>query len=216
VLATKEENMKGRIMVVLLAVGFLCFAPGAKSQSARSTQTLSNIDVALESLRQTFHISVGFERALSDTNIPVTLNLAGSEPGSILDDLTAQRPAYTWTLEGGVYCVYPRIRNESLSQLVVANYALRDATLRDATEAIFTLPEIVKWRLDHRAARLLDESYLKAPRGSPPDQPQRISLTLSNVPLRVILSEVASHFGRTQWTLSHLQGTQQESLSLHF
>jgi hypothetical protein len=212
----RSSGGKVLAFVALLAIPVLAVLPGKGGQSARPAQTFSNIDLALQNMRQAMRISTGFERALGDTDIAVTLDLSRNEPGSVLDELIAQRPIYVWTLEGGVYCVYPRIRNESLAQLAVAKYVLRDANLRDATEGVFTLPELVKWRSDHRVGRLLDESYLTAPRGSPTNEPQRISITLSNVPLRAILSEIAYRFGKTQWTISHLQLPQQEAISLHF
>jgi hypothetical protein len=175
---------------------------------AQSAQTFSNINFALQAIRQSFYVSTGFENAIGDLDkTPVTLDLSGNDVARVFDALVAQRPSYGWSLKDGFYDVYPKMRAQSFSQLSVANYAVRDATLREAVDAIDKLPKVQRW-LTHRHSRrgdLIAGSRLMPPRGAPVEpQPQRRrSLALKNVQVRTILNQIYSNFGETHWAIWH-------------
>jgi hypothetical protein len=171
-------------------------------------QTFENIGLALQAIRQTFYVSTGFENAIGDLDkTPVTLDLSGNDLARVFDALVAQRPSYVWSLKDGFYDVYPKMKAQSFSQLSVASYAVKDATLREAVEAIDKLPKVRRW-LTHRHVRradLIGGSRLMPPRGAvytPPPQ-RRLSLALKNVQVRTILNQVYSKFGETDWTIWH-------------
>jgi hypothetical protein len=200
-----------------LALYLSILVPNAASQSAPTSQTFSDISLALQSIRQRFGISTGFERSIGDPNVAVTLDLSANEPGRVLDSLIAQRSAYVWSLDGGVYCVYPRIPGESLSQLVVANYSVRNVTLFTAQQAVYDLPEVKKWLSDRQSGVLIAGSSLMIPRDSPAVAGEpRISLTLYNAPLRTVLSQIATGFAKGRWSISHLRTGQEEAVQIQF
>jgi hypothetical protein len=166
---------------------------------AQSAETFSNIDFALRAIRQTFNVSTGFETAVGDLDkTPVTLDVSGNSVTRVFDALVAQRPNYVWSLKDGFYDVYPKAPN--FSQLSVANYIVRDVSLRGAVDAIENAPEIKRW-LTHRRKRRID--LMNIARAGPPPLQKRRSLALKNVQVRTILNQVYSSFGETQWTIWH-------------
>jgi len=185
------------------------FSPKARADSmAQSAQTFSNISDALEAVRQNFHVSTGFENAIGDLDkTPVTLTLSGNNVAPVFDALTVQRPSYAWSLEDGFYDVYPKMKAQTFSQISVARYTAKDATLREAVEAIDKLPSAQRW-LAHRHLRradLIGGSRLMPPRGDSvqPDLQRRPSLDLKKVQVRTILNQVYRKFGETHWTIWH-------------
>jgi len=168
---------------------------------AKSEETFSNIDFALQAIRQSFSVPTGFETAVGDLDkTPVTLDVSGDSVARVFDALVAQRPNYVWSLKDGFYNVYPKLKAQSFSQLMVANYVVRDATLRDAVDSIEELPEVKRW-LTHRRERRV--GLMNVTRTGPPLPPKRRSLALKNVQVRTILNQVYSSFDETQWTIWH-------------
>jgi hypothetical protein len=171
-------------------------------------QTFENIGLALQAIRLTFTVSTGFENAIGDLDkTPVMLDLSGNDVARVLDALVAQRRTYVWRLNDGFYDVYPKMKGQSFSQLSVANYAVKDATLREAVDAIDKLPKVQRW-LTHRHTRrgdLIGGSRLMPPRGAPlePQSQRRQSLALKNVQVRTILNQIYSSFGETHWVIWH-------------
>jgi hypothetical protein len=75
---------------------------------AQSAQTYSSIGTALKAVRQAFNVSTGIEHPIGDADeSPITLDL-GKGVSRVFDDLVAQRSAYVWSFDDGVYNVYPR------------------------------------------------------------------------------------------------------------
>lgn len=173
---------------------------------AQSAQTFPDISHALEGIRQTFHVSTGFENAVGDLDkTPVTLDLSANDVARVLNTLIAQRCAYGWRLEDGFYDVYPKLKADSFSQVEVANFGVTDASLIEAVEAIDKLPKLQQW-LTHRHMRrgdLIGGSILMQPRGAPAPPRKRQSLALKNVLVRTILNQVFSDFGETHWVVWH-------------
>jgi hypothetical protein len=168
---------------------------------AQSAETFPNIDFALQAIRQTFNASTGFETAVGDIDkIPITLDLSGNSVTRVFDALVTQRPNYVWSLRDGFYDVYPKLKAQSFSQVNVANYVVRDATLSEAVDAIEKLPEIKRWLTDRRKRRV---DLMNVTRTGPPPPQERRSLALENVQVRTILNQVYSSFGETQWTIWH-------------
>jgi hypothetical protein len=146
-------------------------------------------------------VSTGFEAAVGDIDkIPITLDLSENSVTRVFDALVTQRPNYVWSLRDGFYDVYPKLKVQSFSQVNVANYVVRDVTLREAVDAIEKLPEIKRWLTDRRKSRV---DLMNVTRTGPPPPQERRSLALENVQVRTILNQVYSSFGETQWTIWH-------------
>jgi hypothetical protein len=201
--AIHRSKSRSRLKLVLLPLIALLGLHVPVRGWAQSSQTFSSIGLALQGIRQTFSVSTGFENATGDLDkTPVTLDLSSNAPRA-LDELVAQRPSYVWTLKDGFYDVYPKMKFDSFTQLTVAKYSVKDATLIEAVRTIDTLPEVHKW-LDRRHATradLIGGDRLMTP--GVPFVPDRRSLTLGKVPVRSILNELYRNFGQTQWTVWH-------------
>jgi hypothetical protein len=191
---------KKRIFLSLAALLFLHTRAVAEPKSA---EIFPNINSALEAIRGTFHVSTGFENAIGDLDkTPVALDLSGNRVALVFDALIAQRPAYAWILKNGFYDVYPKMRAGSFSQLTVADYVAKDATLMEAVDAIDKVPKVQRWLKRRHMSRgnLIAESVLMPPGGHGPPR-RRQSFELKNVPVRTILNQVYGSFGETHWSI---------------
>jgi hypothetical protein len=176
----------------------------AATAVAQSTQSFPNIPIGLYTLGQTYHISTGFEKANADST-PLTLDLSGKEVARVFDALVVRHPDYVWNLRDGVYDLYPRRQDGSLSQLSIANFLLANATREQAQEALFNQPKVKDWLLQHHARRNMAEegSGLGPGPAGPFPETKRISLSISNVELRSILNQLINKFDRPQWIIGH-------------
>ena len=201
--------------------GVLTLMMLAASALAQSTQTFPNIPIGLSTLQQTYHISTGFEKANADSR-PLTLDLSGKDVARVFDALVVRHPDYVWNLRDGVYDLYPRRQDGSLSQMGVANFLLANAIPVEAEEALFNLPEVKDWLLRHHARRNMakEGSGLGPGPGGPFPEPKRTSLSLRNVELRSILNQLISKFDRSQWIIGHTMrreyGQDVEYISIDF
>jgi hypothetical protein len=172
--------------------------------SAQSSQTFSGIGRALDAIRQTYSVCSGFKNVKSDSDkTPVILDLSGGDVARVFDALVAQRTAYAWSLNNGFYNVYPKLKNDSISQMKVANYTLTNATHIEAVIAVEKLPEIQKWssRQHVSMGSFTAGSRLSTP--GIPSQPHRESFVLKDTSIRSVLNQVYRSFGETQWTIWH-------------
>jgi hypothetical protein len=194
-----NAHLRGKSILLLLVALLSLQAP--INGMGQSAETFSNIDFALQAIRQTFYVSTGFETAAGDLDkTPVAFDVSVNNVARVFDALVAQRPNYVWSLKDGFYDVYPKIKAQSFTQQKVANYEVRDATLREAVDAIDKLPKIQRW-LAHRRKKRVD--LMNVTRIGPPPPQKRRSLALKNVQVRTVLNQVYSSFGETQWTIWH-------------
>jgi hypothetical protein len=168
---------------------------------AQTAEAFSDIDSALQAIRQTFHVSTGFETAVGDVDkAPIMLDLSGNSVARVFDSLVKQRPNYVWSLRDSFYDVHPTMKAQSFSQVSVANYLVRDATLKEAVDAIEKLPEIKRWLAHHHQRR---QNLISVTRAGPPPPQERRSLALKDIQVRSILNQVYGSFGETQWAIWH-------------
>jgi len=184
-----------------------------KPALAQSKQTFPTVSLALQAIRASYFVSTGFEMARNDLdNTPVTLVLSGTDAARVFENLVAQRPAYAWRLEGGVYDLYPKIAAQSASDLVVQSYVLNDATRADALDAIGRLPEFQRWLSAQRATR---QEFIVSTSHSPKQRDQRISLVVGDTSLRNILNQLIKTFGDESWIIDR-HGDNMEYIGVYF
>lgn len=189
-----------RCFGIVMLLSFL----SPKSAFAQSLVTFNNVTSALSKIREDYGKRIGFEMADADTTA-VMVDLSKRDVNSPLDSLVAQKPVYTWSLEDGVYDVYPRSQTDALLDLTIANFILSNATLEDAQDALFSLPEVRNWLSRHGATRSTAQSGSRFIEPSAPQpEAQRVSMNLTNVQLRTILNQVIIGFNRTQWLIGHV------------
>jgi len=182
----------------------LLFLLGESSAFAQSLTGFSNVTSALSTIREDYSKRIGFEMADDDTTA-IMLDLSNKDVGFLLGSLVMQKPAYTWRLQDGVYDVYPRSQTEALSDLTVASFTLSNATIEEAQQALFDLLEVKNWLAQRGAIRNTAQSGSRfiQPSGPQPE-PQRVSMSLTNVQLRSILNQLITKLGRSQWIIGHV------------
>jgi hypothetical protein len=198
---------------------------------AQQPQPITNTNMALQSVRQTYHVWTGLEIPAADEANSSPLIFDPSSPEAldmfrifdrttgmafVFRALVAQRPVYTWNFQDGVYDVYPKA--DSLSELQIASVVLTNVTALEAADRISQLPEVTNWLARHRAVNDGMINLSETSSGTTPVEPQRISLTLTNLPLRSVLNQVIAKFGRDQWMIGHVatKGQYAEYISIRF
>jgi len=186
--------------------------PALRGQNdGRNGQTFSKIDLAVQAIREAYSIRTGTETAADDADIqPINLDLGGKDIPEVFRHLVSQRRAYSWVLENGVYDLYPAANGQGLSEITVHAFILKDASRLDASQELSKLPELQKWLSDHHASRkeIINESTYR-------NKDQRVSLSLSDMPLRTVLNELIGSFGDTQWAISHY-GDRMQYVAIYF
>jgi hypothetical protein len=155
-------------------------------ESVNQIQQFPGIGAALEALGSKFGVRTGLELVRSDTDdVPISVNLSGTDVAELLNKLVQQRPTYTWTLYGGVYDVYPKTEGEKISDLRIRIYSIRNASVEEASLAISDSPDFKRWLTQrHIARREIGNGRLSSK--------PKISMALENAPLRTILNELAA------------------------
>jgi len=177
--------------VILLGTLALITLQCHASCHGTSAQTFSKIYPAVEAIRASCSVPIGFDEAESDPdNAAITLDLNGNDVARVFDKLVVQRSGYKWSMEDGVYDLYPKAKPERLSGLIIKTFVLEEATHTEALVALDTLPEVRKWH----SRRHEYGGVLISQAGHPQTEP-RISLVLKNVPVRTILNKLSLSLG---------------------
>jgi hypothetical protein len=199
---------RGRFFVLLL-VTFIIQKPALP----QSKQTFPSVSLALQAIRASYLVSTGFEMARNDLDdTPVTLVLSGTDVARVFENLVVQRPSYAWRLEGGVYDLYPKLADQSASDLVIQSFVLSNATRADASDAISRLSEFQQWLSAQHATR---QEFIVSTSHSPKQRDQRISLVMGNTSLHNILNPLIKTFGDESWTIDR-HGDNMEYIGVYF
>lgn len=171
---------------------------GSYSHGARfphSAQTFPTLRNALEVIASRYRIHIGLEFVTNDSDAtPINLDLSGDEVGPVLDRLIVQRPAYIWNIQDGVCDVYPRAARDGLLDVNIRAFSVKDATPEEASRAISELSEVKNWLSRYGVRRRELET---GPRWKNSDR--RVSLTLTNVPLRSVLNNLVKEAQEIDW-----------------
>ncbi|HKV82821.1 MAG TPA: hypothetical protein VJP02_32030 [Candidatus Sulfotelmatobacter sp.] len=184
-----------------ISYAVLFFSARLCTGSTEASPTFSDLSAALDSVAWNYKATIGCEIADKGVNEkPITLNLRNLKISAALDRITAQRPIYDWRLKDGIYYVYPRARNGGrVSDILVKNFSIHNASIGDAIVAISELPEVAKWLKRHgthfRELEVGSETHT-----------QRVSLTLSSATVSHILDSLAKKLGQRRWTVVHYGG----------
>lgn len=168
---------------------------GSHSQGAPPTQTFPSLTNALDAIGSRYRIQLGLELVTNDSNgAPISLDLSGHEVGPVLDSLIVQRPAYIWSLQDGVYDLYPRVARDSVLDVNIRTFSVKQATPEEASRAISDLQEVKEWLSRYGVRRRELET---GPRWK--NSERRVSLTLSGVSLRSVLNHLVKELEGTDW-----------------
>ena len=126
-----------------------------------------------------------------------------------LNHLVEQRPEFVWKqLSDGTCDLYPNAK-DNLSDLMLKNYAVKDATLAEASRALNSLPEFQSWLSTRKVTR---REFQTGPSWNPD---QRMALDLTDVPLRTVLNKLIKTFDLTNWTIARY-GDKKEYIAIYF
>jgi hypothetical protein len=163
---------------------------------AQSTVKFSTLSLALQTIRQTYKISTGFDATSSDRDqTPITVDFSDQNIGDVFDSIILQKPMYTWSFQDGVYDIYPKSEAESISGVYIVSYSVTEATYPEASDAIARLPEVQSWLSQNHVRR----NEIKSSMGW--SGTQKISLTLNKVPLRNLLDQLTKKSGVEYWNI---------------
>ena len=199
---------------VLIGMLALVALEGQASCHGMSAETFSNIYLAVQAIRANCNVPTGFEAAKSDPNTTaITLDLYANEVARVLDNLVEQRPSYKWSMEDGVYDLYPKSKTERLSGLVIRTFVLQKVTHTQALVALDKLPEVQNWHSRHH-----EYGGVLISHSGPPQTESRISLVLKNVPIRTILNKLSLKLGSApdepQWSIVYYgEGNKHSNIS---
>lgn len=194
----------------LAAILFLL--PLCGQADSQGTQVFRTLDDAVFSIGNSCGIRTGLETGqFTHAGTPITLQISCDSLPATFDRLISQRPGYTWQAEGDVYDVYLKGDSESVLNVRVSAFSVRNASLRQASDAIAKLPEFRRWLSKHHAHN--NDLYVIAGHMWP--SKRKVSLSLRNVSLMIILNRVAQAYHVPRWTVA-LGGSQRQYLAIRF
>jgi hypothetical protein len=89
-------------------------------------------------------VPIGIE-VIPDSKRTVKINQVRGNVRQVLEEIVNAEPRYKWEVRDGVINLMPRERNESLLDVMIPKFDLRDANAEDVPAALINLPEIQSW-----------------------------------------------------------------------
>ena len=201
--------------ISFVACTLILLAAQADATSRReNSQTFAKIYSAIEAIRVNCRVPTGFEMGASDPDsTPIALDVDCQNVNRNFDQIVVQRPAYKWSMEDGVYDLYPKAIKDQLSGLNFKTFVLQDSTRIQALVALDMSPEVQNWRSRHHEYG----GVLISQTGFPQTQ-RKVSVAFKNTPLRKILNWLSMNVGSNpqepQWSLvPYGEGTRHLNIS---
>jgi hypothetical protein len=198
------------VTIGLAILAILASPFGARSKVAQKLESFPTFSGALEEIEARYKANVGFESVVNASDHQVSVDFSPVEVAGALRSLVAHEPVYTWKLDNGVYDVFPKAVRDSVLDVVVRDFSVKDVTLEEASDSISSLPEFRSWLSAHHARR--HEIYLYS--GHIKGASSRVSLVVSNVPLRTVLNDLIIVSGERQWTVLRY-GDKEEYIAIY-
>jgi hypothetical protein len=188
--------------ISFVACALILLAAQADATGQReNSRTFAKIYSAIEAIRVNCHVPTGLEMGARDPgSTPIALDVDCQDVARNFDRIVMQRPAYKWSLEDGVYDLYPKAIKDQLSGLNIKTFVLQDSTRIQALVALDKSPEVQNWRSRHRQYG----GVIISQTGFPQTQ-RRVSVAFENTSLRKILNWLSMNVGsnpqESQWSL---------------
>lgn len=201
--------------IPLLYVLFVVFGAYGQATGPRAVQqpeqVFPSMNSALQAIESKYHARVGVEYSSRDTDREaVRLDLEKDNLEAALNRLVAQKPQYSWNLAEGVYNLSPKHATDSLLDVRVKTFSIREVTPESASEAIGSIPEVKNWLRKHGVRR--HEFELGSPRET---SGLHLSLTVRDGTVRSILNQLIVKAHRTNWTVVRY-GQHSEYITIQF
>jgi hypothetical protein len=208
-----RSNLGLASLLILLVCSSLPYFQPTGMAAPLAKQKFQNLGDAVSGIQFLFvtKIPIGLETfppKASETDIVLDLN--HKTVAEILDNLISQRPDYTWTQADGFYDIFPRAKEESLSQVTIRTFSLTEASPRAASDRINDIAEVQAWLTSRGLTRTTLTSGVPWPRSTHP-----ITFTLTNVPFRSVMNRLANEVGDTRWDIER-GDPQSKSIGINF
>jgi hypothetical protein len=187
-----------RWLAVIVLLGTVPGIPCQESKQApHAAQTFSAMTSALDAIGAEYGVPIGIEYIPNyhDRN-PITLDFSHAAINTVLGEFIAQRPEYTWRVDGGVYDIYPKESRDSILAVTIQRFAVNAATPQQISALLGELPEVKEWLTRNHVRR---NELEVGSRWNSPDT--SISLSITDASLRTVLNRIALSSGRQKWTV---------------
>jgi hypothetical protein len=133
-------------------------------------------------------------------NRSISIEMHRGTREELLNEIVEHEPGYTWEERDGVVNVFPRAHVDTVLDIRIARFHVRNAGYSEIHAAIVAQPEVKEWlernKLTERTPAPID--ILIGKNGS--DLP-RISLELRDVTLREIMNAIIRSAGFRFWSV---------------
>jgi hypothetical protein len=157
----------------------------------------SGTDIAQPLFRasEKFRIPIGVELDGLQPTQTISVKLSRGTVTDLLNAIVGPSSGLQWKESNGVVNVMPVQNSNSILDLKVAHFRLKDISVGDIREAITAQPEIKAWLTLNRVS----ERSLIVTSGQHPDR-QRLSIELKGVTLREIMNAIVKLPGMHEWS----------------
>jgi hypothetical protein len=156
--------------------------------------------IALDHLAQKYKMPIGMDLETPIERQSVSVRIPQGTVGDVLNAIIAQEPGYKWAEVNGVINVMPEVNPNSILDLQIAHFHVRNADSFGIHTAIVSLPEVKRWlrqnHLTERTAFAIDILV-----GKDGYSPPRVSLNLRNVTLGDIMNKIVRLPGFHSWSV---------------
>jgi hypothetical protein len=132
----------------------------------------------------------------------MSVHISKGTVADIFSAIVDDAPSYKWSEQDGVVNVLPRESMNSVLDLHISRFTVKNATSIKVREAIDTLPEVEAWLKQNGVVDRspIDIDVFARTRGKP--ALPRVSLRLHNLTLRELLNGVVRKTPLSGWTVS--------------
>jgi hypothetical protein len=174
-------------------------------------ETFTTLGGALDEIASAYKVQVGLEYATNDKDLqPINLDLSAKSIEAVLRQLTNQKPDYSWSLNEGVYDVYPKSRPDSILDVKIHEFSIENAPSKDAAELVGQIPEVKEWLSSRRVTR---REFQVGP--SVRSSEKLVTLSFKDVTFRTIFNRLIREFGIEDWMVARY-GPKQEYIGIYF
>jgi hypothetical protein len=157
---------------------------------------------ALASAADKFGLSLGMEVGEQPTGA-VSIHVESGTAGDVFSAIVSQMPGYTWSSEDGVVDVFPTNHPDSVLDVHVNHFHVKDATYIDIPGAIASLPEVRAWLAKNGLAERSPISVVAASDAMTGQLAlPRVSLDVDNATLRQVMNRIVRQPGWNGWSVS--------------
>ena len=178
-----------------------------------SAETFTNLRGALDEVAEKYQIRFGLEYAAQDKDLrPISLDFSAKSVDTVLNQLVSQKTDYVWAFADNVYDIFPKSNWDSILDLQISEFGIKELSSKEASAAVGQIPEIKHWLASHSVSRR--ELYVCV--GSCWEHSEKlVTLSLQAITFRTLLNALVTAFGTSHWMVCRY-GDEQEYIGIYF